>query len=205
VVVSLATLLLAIFGSGTIGDFINQITYAVLGCVNGVCPGLWYSGEWKRLSGNLRKKVVKRDGAYLAHDPNAPWGPFRDRWTRFTADVFLSFFWQQGPKGLVEWVSRRNTVFIKACTSLGAAILGLIVYVVLVWSAYFSCRCWSAAAVCGVAGLFLVPTMWGGLNARKEARQMVDLWFGSLFDDEVRGRLTEIRKRCKDPSGSGKE
>lgn len=195
VMISLGALLVTFFGSAAIGSVINWLAVALICLFKSCWPGMRYSKEWEKLSVDVQERVTGELAKIGQNTTNVD--KLRSRWCQYSPDVFLSYFWQQAPEGLVKWVSRRHTVYWSGMTTIFAAVLALLIFGTLT----FYCN-WNV--VWRTTGAILVFTiiLWGSIywharNARKEARQMVDIWITSGFDEDVGLTLSNILQELK--------
>jgi len=112
-------------------------------------------------------------------------------------DVIHSYFWQRGPKPLIEWCVRRDSAFLTATTAYVGILLGWVLSVVLIcnlslswgdWNSYFS--------------IILLLFWWiFRINARRafdEYWQMINLWYPNLLEASSSGQ--EENKKVDLPS-----
>jgi mannose-6-phosphate isomerase-like protein (cupin superfamily) len=160
----------AFFTSDAVGYVFNSIWMFVWNARAGRRPEHGgYSYEWRRLSYDLKQETLNRyrDCGGVQGMVN-PWG-------QYSLDVFLSYFWQQAPVKLVEWVSRRHTVLHMARTVLMALASGAAVAVGLIMGLGLG---WTVLNTVGLAALLLFAAFieYNARGGRTEAWQMVNLW-----------------------------
>jgi hypothetical protein len=169
----------AIFTSEAVGFIFNALP---LGWWR-VFHGGFYPGEWRTLTRDPKQIVKSRcDSRGEASLPDALLG-------NTSSDVFLSFLWQQGPQHVVDWVTRRYTAFHTGFASslgiwLGCALSASTVVKYDLGGRYLT---WTIFAVWVLVGVVL---MINAQYARRDARQMVDLWLAGEVDPNLRYALS---------------
>jgi quercetin dioxygenase-like cupin family protein len=189
---------LAFFTSESIGFLFSSLSvFLFWNAKGGRKPGFGgYSTEWRRLTYDFKGEIVKRYQTTAAEP-----GPkeqtsavLRDSWEHYTPDVFLSYFWQQAPLPLVEWVSRRHSAFFSGLASIlaiGVALLlsaGLIIGFGMGWTT-------GTVSVFVVSAVLAMAFGYNAQAARTEAWQMIDLWMRGAFDPKMQKAIRDIMKR----------
>lgn len=208
-----------VFASGAVGSVINQLGYFALCLCRRTRPGRWYSTEWERRlrvdlltslddlmqtmdqAGGDRSQASSGDPSTNA-SPQSKW--FSSRYVSYEHDVLLSYFWQQADRGLVEWVSRRHTVFWNGCCTISAIIVGLACWLGCI--AYFQLHVlWlPLATIVAVCAVFCILTALHADTARTEAWQLIDLWLAGAEDDRAREAVAQLKARLS-PAVTEKE
>jgi hypothetical protein len=155
-----------------------------------------YSAEWKNLGYNQFKWYIigQYERAPKTTDDDSQHQNFEKQWPSYSADVFLSYFWQQAPEGIVNWAARRNIHHIISMANVIGIGLGLIFSVIFVLTANMG---WTALntwiAVIAVLVTFMLYK--NAQYARTEAWQIVDLWLADVLNPQLHTVLDDIRKR----------
>lgn len=163
---------------------------------NGVFAAFWrlrggYSGEWKRLDHNFKKIVLEKSPL------DAGLGEYRE-------DVFLSYFWQQGPKPVVEWVSRRYDVFFSGMTAITGLTVASIISCLSIWWFTMGFTYWHVL-ILGVALALIGTIRYNSVAAKTEGWQMVDLWARGKGDPVMSRALRDVSTQAVSPQNSEPE
>jgi len=155
-----------------------------------------YSSEWRKCSYNIKDIVLIK---YSKIDSSNQ----IDKCSDFSEDVFLSYFWQRADRSLVEWVSRRHTIFFTGISAfVGFACALLVSWIVilnkdLVWHT----PNWIFLII---SGALMAIILYNANFERKTARQMVDLWLSTLFNAHMQSITKEIEAQApKQPISGG--
>jgi len=140
----------------------------------------FYSCEWKRLSYDPKDSII---ASYNA-DRESSSPPHRELDSQLlnsSTDIFLSYFWQQAPEGIVEWVMRRYTAFFSGLSAALGIWIGCILSaaVAIMFSFAHNLLTYILYAAWVSAGLILLVN---AQIARQEGRQMVDLWLAGRLN-----------------------
>ena len=183
------------FTSEPIGILFNAVHVFLLWNVKG-----WrrpefggYAAEWRKLSYDLKRETVERSEALGAvQDKRQRSSAAEQGWKQYGPDVFLSYFWQQAPQPLIQWVSRRHTVFFVNRANILAIGIALLLSTVLIQGLGLV---WTLGTCCVfVASCILVVFFeYNARSARTEAWQMIDLWMHAAFDSRVGKAIEDIR------------
>jgi len=133
------------------------------------------------------KSAVKTDYLKAQHQK------FEKQLEFYSAEVFLSYFWQQAPSSITEWVSRRFTVFFAGVSTILGILLGLLISGVVI----MVCNLGWTASNTYVTIIFIIFIIVVGLNAnyvRNEAWQMIDVWFAGVLNPRMRSIFNTIKK-----------
>jgi len=190
---------MAIFTSDAIGWVLSAIaTFVISPLLDGNMPsGHFYDMEWSKLTyyDKLKDEITKHYKSQ--HDPQHSDKDAKAderRWKHYSDDIVLSYFWQQGPERIVEWVSRRYTAFFIYRSSAVGILLALIASGIVVCAKGLGASVVLWASVC--LWVVLMAFLWFMSDApRREARQMVDLWLHAAFDDRMRKAVNSIQDR----------
>jgi len=188
----------AFFTSEGIGYLFNSLFLFLANIKKGYYPGeSFYSLEWENLSYNLKKEILERcHRTQLNTQGNSSELNYKTiEW--YGNDVFLSYYWQQAPKTLADWVSRRHTAYFTGMTTVTCIISALLLSLILSSTLdlglsapfYISMTCFF---------VFTPMILYNSLNARLEARHMINLWLINAFDPSVRCAFTDISKKFSD-------
>lgn len=148
-----------------------------------------YSKEWNKLSYDMRHKIEEVYQHNSDNQQEEQHRRFDERWKGYSADVFLSYFWQQAPSSLTEWVSRRYTVFFTS----RAALLGIVVAIILsgIFISVFGLGWTIANTIVLVFSVAVIIALWfNGQCARTEGWQMVDLWLCGILNPKMQQALS---------------
>jgi hypothetical protein len=161
--------------------------------VYGWPPEGGYSAEWRRnLSCSLKEEFIDRYAKKvrsLDTDESPP--GMKDHLAAYTEDMYLSYFWQQAPSPLVQWVSRRHSAFFIGWSATLALGLGNLLGVAIIGLSELGMGTlnWTIIAVS-------LPLMaFSAINAqvaKKEAWQVIDLWQSRAADPALDGVLREL-------------
>jgi len=140
--------------------------------------GSFYSVEWGFLSYDIKNLLSQKYNKTLSENEGDQHAKFDKQWLDYEPDVFLSFFWQQAPEPLVSWVSRRHTAFFAGMTNYLSIICGILLSYGIIF--YFDLG-WSYIHIgVGLCSLYALFAMYSNAqHARKEARQLIDLWLAA--------------------------
>ena len=188
--VAVATLGTAVLTSDAIGWVFSEITMCIL--TKGR-PGYFYAMEWGKITCDLKGRIIEnyerpRDPQHSDKDAGLD-----ERWKGYSADVFLSYFWQQGPEKIVQWVSRRYTRFFITASSVCGMALALGLSIFLMWRFSLGMTVWWCCAVV-ISIAVMVSLRSSGAVARNEARQMVDIWLRAAFDEPMKTALNTMKQ-----------
>ncbi len=152
-----------------------------------------YSAEWHRLGYDLKGHIVQQ----YKNTPTTPNDTvnhlkFEKQWESYSADVFLSYFWQQAPSGIVDWAMRRHTAFFAGMSTVIGIGLGLALSAIIIWAWKLG---WTPTNT-GIAITSVVLALVIYRNAqysRSEAWQIIDLWLAGKLNPRLRTVLDELR------------
>lgn len=191
-----------VFTSDAVGFLFNSVAFAMWNERGKMGAGFGYANEWTKLSYDLKSEVVQRFAATSdSNSQRRKHGLFEERWKDFSPDVFLSYFWQQAPRRLVDWVSRRHTAYfmgrsatLAISSGIGASIAAILRFG-MGWTAWHICiyPFWTG---------MIIFMSYNYRAARVEALQMIDLWLADAFDPKIRGSLTDIMSRFSGKGGT---
>lgn len=190
--VAVAGLAIAVFTSDAVGWVFSSITMFLSPILDCHRPSRYfYANAWRKLTYDLKRKTI--DDYERARDPQDKDAGLDERWKDYSADVFLSYFWQREPKQVAEWVSRRYTAFFVYLSSALGIFLGLVLSGFLTYRLGLGCTlCLKIAFV--IAFLMMAFLGFTSLAPRTEARQMVDLWQRAAFDPDMKTVLDTIKQ-----------
>jgi len=180
-----------IFTSDAMGWVFSAITQLLLSLGGGVPPGYFYAMEWRNLTYNLKDKTIEEYEKQRALQHSDKDAGLDERWKGYSDDVFLSYFWQQGPQALVEWVSRRHTRFWVGASSAVGMALALLLSIVLTGTLHLGTTVvWWLAVI--ILAVVLVIFWLTSASARTEAWQMTDIWLRAAFDPHMGKTLNSM-------------
>lgn len=104
--------------------------------------------------------------------------------------MVFSYFWQDAPKHLVEWVSRRHTAFFMGMSTVVSIIFAVILSLAVNEFSMGGHR----ASIYVYLGALVVSVFfaYNATAARREARQMIDLWSHTKLDQGASDALASI-------------
>lgn len=189
----IASILVIIFSSNAIGYIINQITVFCLCSVRCCIIGKWYSSEWDK-EFNFKKNFVDilinnlKDSEKILN------------LKKYTSDVFFSYFWQQEDKTLIDWISRRHTIYWKNCSVVCAIILSFFMYFILLFISPLEIENFKILIFLIIISLFIVYIFGTHARvARKEAAQFLSIWVNFLYEMDPKKKTIDLfHKKLKD-------
>lgn len=153
--------------------------------------GSFYSMESDFLSYDIKNLLRKNYSKTSSEDKEGQHAKFDKQWLAYEPDVFVGFFWNQAPESLVSWVSRRQTVFFAGMTNFLSIICGIVLSYGII---FYSDLGWSyihtGVALCSFYALSAIYS--NAQYARKEARQLVDLWFAAKQNRKFEMACNEV-------------
>ena len=150
-----------------------------------------YSAEWENLGYNMKATIITTYNNSSHQAGGKDHLEFERQWEFYTPDVFLSYFWQQAPKGIVDWAMRRNTAYFSGCSTVIGLALALILsgWIIHRWG--FGWTDWNTSIL--VSTLFLSAIVyWNAQHSRKEAWQIIDLFLAEKLNPRFRHVLNQI-------------
>ena len=196
---SLDEALVAIIGLGVVffssegaGYLINSVVVFVWNIRGGGKPTKGgYSREWENLSYHLERRVIKEYHDILKRRKQRKDALFDRRVEGYGADAFFSYFWQQAPEGLVQWVSRRHTALFTGWGAIVAASLGFLLsgVIALGWGLGWTV---GNSVMMALVVVFAVIIWYNAWYAQVEARQSIDLWLAGAFNPGMQRALRNI-------------
>jgi quercetin dioxygenase-like cupin family protein len=182
----------AFFTSEPIGFLFTSVLFFFWNVRGGRKPEFGgYAAEWRKLSYDFNSEIINRYDSSNSLENGARKGHAEEQWKEYGPDVFLSYFWQQGPRTLIDWVSRRHTAFFLGLSAIVAIALALILSTIIIVKLQMG---WTL----GTLSIFLISFMlaaffgYNAQGARKEAWQMMDIWMRSAFDPQLGRALQDI-------------
>lgn len=162
-----------------------------------------FSAEWERLGYNrLKSHIIDQyESASKTPGGDGQHQKFEKQWKTYSADVFLSYFWQQAPVRIVNWAGRRNDAFIAGMSNVIGIALGLVVSLIVIWAWNMG---WTVFNTCITIALALLILMicWNAQYARNEAWQIVDLWLAGILNPRLHAILNNIQTEMSADPGS---
>ena len=153
-----------------------------------------YSSEWAKCGYNIKDTLKSRYSQKNVSNQE-------EKWQNPGHDVVLSYFWQRGDRHIVEWVSRRHTMFFTGMSALIGFGCALILSSVIILTLGLG---WHALnwVVVGIAVIFMVIIWFNSHFEKKAARQMVDLWLSTLFDANMQSATRDIEQHVQNRTGT---
>jgi hypothetical protein len=149
-----------------------------------------YSAEWQRLEYDLKAHIIKEFSLALRSSADQDrHRKIQKRWESYSSDVFLSYFWQQAPQGIVDWTSRRHTAFFTGMSTVIAIGLGLSISAIVI-SAFrmgWTNANWYITAISAIVAFMLYMN---AQYARKEAFEIMDLWLSGKLNPQLQKILS---------------
>ena len=189
----LVSLAIIVFTSESVGYLFNSIFVFIWNLRGSIRPEYGgYAAEWNSLNYDYKQIVLDKCGKKE-----------EDRLTKYGADVFFSYFWNQFPERAVEWVSRRHSAFFINMSTVVSIITGVIFAFIIIeaksmghsrenWIVYFGSL------------LFAAIFVYNALGPKREAFQMIDFLSRNLFDDEFSNNLNSIQNSTSNISTEAK-
>jgi quercetin dioxygenase-like cupin family protein len=195
--IAIVSLGLAFFTSEPIGYVFNSIYIFLWNVRGGRRPEFGgYAAEWRKLTWDPKTETLKRYEAGATMDGQAqPIKRPEGHWEKYSPDVFLSYFWQQAPKSLVSWVSRRHTVFFMGRSVIVG--MGLAMFLSVLFVLGFNMG-WTLETiiVLVMTAILMAFIEYNVRGARTEAWEMVDLWIAKTFDRRMRKAVEDVEASC---------
>lgn len=161
-----------------------------------------YSDMWSDLAYDIKQAVL--DECTSAIDAGSSSGRehrhLSKRLQEYVLDVYLSYFWQQAPPQLVQWVSRRVTtylIYMSACTATAVAV-GM--SSALIWQLKLGWTVWNWLILL-FAAVLAFTFYFNGRVSHTEGFQMIELWQSAMFNTEVRSALRTLRGQSTESEG----
>lgn len=150
-----------------------------------------YSAEWENLGYNMKNTIIDNYDLSIHQAGGEAHQKFERQFKSYTPDVFLSYFWQQAPKGIVDWAMRRNTAYFSGCSTVTGLVLALILSGWIIHKCGFGWTDWNTSIL--VSTLFLSAIVyWNAQHSRKEAWQIIDLYLAEKFNSRFKQVLNQI-------------
>ncbi len=150
-----------------------------------------YSREWeKRLSYNLKLDIIARYNAE-ANQENVTHSKFNRQWLGYENDVFLSYFWQQSPQGIIDWVMRRHTSFFTGGSLLVSFIFGALVSIIMICSLRLG---WTINNTILYFLFFVLAAIVysNSLLSKRSAWRMIDLWISTKYNPSISAAIGKM-------------
>jgi quercetin dioxygenase-like cupin family protein len=193
VIITVIAVGVAFFTSEPIGFVFNSLYVFLWNAKGGRRPEFGgYAAEWKKkLSYDFAEKIVEYKAGSKHEAQEQGTQASKERWKEYGPDVFLSYFWQQAPPTLVQWVSRRHTALFVANSGIVAIASALLLSTIPVtaWGMGVTAATYVVVAMSLVLAFILY---YNGRPARTEAWQMIDLWMHQAFDPQMGKALDDI-------------
>jgi hypothetical protein len=154
-----------------------------------------YSLMWSDLAYDIKKQLTDRLSSQnrLASQLETEQPLWALRLEDYSADVYLSYFWQQAPAELVQWVSRRVTTYLicmSACTATAVAVGTSSAMIQLLGFGWTGWNWLILFLECVLAFIFYFD----GKVAYREGFHMLELWETAMFEPELRTELTRMER-----------
>lgn len=195
VIVAVVGLGALLFTSEAVGYLFNNIFLFLWNIRGGFKPTFGgYSLEWNKLSYNLKRKIIEHyENISSNSNQEQQHQRFDKRWKGYSADVFSSYFWQQSPKSLVEWVVRRHTVYFTSMSAIIGIISSLLLSGIVTWGFGLGWTVANTVFILFLAGLMIM--IWFNAQcARIEGRQMIDLWLSGALNPKMQRTLKNFTR-----------
>lgn len=178
VIIAIIGLGALIFTSNTIGYLFGSIYIFLWNNI----PGRFhrgeggYSAEWKKLSYDIKTLIIEKyKQASRQLEENPSHDKFERQWETYSADVFLSYFWQRAPRDIVDWAVRRHTAFLTGMSTIIGISLALLLSITLIIGSNLG---WNFSNfIISTVGFLMIFIIYNNAqHARSEAWQIIDLW-----------------------------
>jgi len=204
VVVPLVALGTAIFTVESVGYLFNQL-YISIWNLNWKIKRPDYGGystEWLKIELKFKQLILNK-----YNDKNNETKDFKydektkNNLEKYSEDVYFSYFWQQAPTQIINWVSRRYSVFFTNRTNTIAIIFSTILSVSYI--NYFQLHYEDVICITIIFWSIILICFWYNARAaRTEARHMVQLWTYRHTDDLLKKIFNTIEEDFSIKKGS---
>lgn len=143
-----------------------------------------YNAELEKLTYNLKDELIKQ---YETNNRT-----LNGNLKKYGLNVFLSYFWQQEPGHLIDWVARRYTIYFVNMVNIFGIILALVISWSIIW--WFNMGPNLYTIVILVASIIFIRISYYNAHVSKEeASQMLDVWVFGVLDPKMNESIKKFK------------
>lgn len=155
-----------------------------------------YSAEWRKFGYDLKNTILTMYGRFENQVGDKCHEKFERQWENHSTDVFVSYFWQQAPKGIVDWAMRRHTAYFTGIATVIGQASGYFLSALIISRFHLN---WTYLnVIIFIFTFFLSATIyWNAQHSRNEAWQIMDIYMARVLNKKLKQVLNEIDQKLR--------